>query len=223
LKAALLPLTSPTPAVDDEHGELVHDPRDHGTRTWDALVQIAQHALDTELPPESHGAPARLTVTMGLDTLRAGLGDRLTVGASGAGLTGDGTELSVATIRRLACDAEIVPAVLGGAGEVLDVGRTRRLVTLAIWLALVLRDRHCAFPGCTRPPVMCHAHHITHWVNGGATSLANLVLLCGHHHRVIHNSSWEVRLNPQDRRPEFRAPPKPGVGPEWIRHRPRRP
>jgi hypothetical protein len=75
----------------------------------------------------------------------------------GVGVAGDGTDLSAATIRRLACDAEIIPAVLGGQGEVFDVGRTRRLVTVAIWIALVLRDRHCAFPGCDRPPVMCHA------------------------------------------------------------------
>jgi hypothetical protein len=75
----------------------------------------------------------------------------------GVGVAGDGTDLSAATIRRLACDAKIIPAVLGGQGEVLDVGRARRLVTAAIWIALVLRDRHCAFPGCDRPPVMCHA------------------------------------------------------------------
>jgi hypothetical protein len=222
LKAAFLPLTSPTPAVDDEHGEVVHDPRDHGARTWDALIHVAQHALDTDLPPESHGAPARLTVTVGLEALRDALGDRAVGHIAGVGLTGDGAELSVATVRRLACDAEIVPAVLGTQGEVLDVGRTRRLVSLAIWLALALRDRHCAFPHCTRPPVMCHAHHIVHWVDGGRTSLSNLVLLCGHHHRVMHSSPWEVRINPDDRRPEFLPPAKPGVEPEWIRHRPRR-
>jgi hypothetical protein len=66
LTAALLPLTTPTPAVDDEHRDLVHDPRDHGARMWDALVRMARHGLDTDLPPESHGAPTRLTVTMDL-------------------------------------------------------------------------------------------------------------------------------------------------------------
>lgn len=221
LTAALLPLTSPTPAVDDEHGNVL-DPRDHGSRMWDALVQVAQHALDTRLPPESHGAPARLTVTVGLDALRSGIAGAAVTGAAGVGVTGDGTELSIASLRRLACDAEIIPAVLGSESEVLDVGRTRRLVTLAIWLALVLRDRHCAFPGCSRPPVMCHAHHIVHWVDGGKTKLSNLVLLCGQHHRIVHNSPWEVRIGLQDRRPEFLPPAKPGVQQEWMRHRPRR-
>ena len=96
-----------------------------------------------------------------------------------------------------------------------------RLVTPALWTALVLRDRHCTFPACTRPPVMCHAHHLTHWADGGDHRLDNLALLCGHHHRVIHHTPWEIRLNPDDRRPEFLPPPKPGIDPEWIRYRPR--
>ena len=210
LKAALLPLTAPAPAVDDEQGDVVHDPRDAGARMWDALVQVAQHALDTDLPPESHGAPTRLILTAGLQDLKTGLADEAVTG------------LSIATLRRLACDAEIVPAILGTRGEPLDVGRTKRLVTLSIWVALVLRDQHCAFPACDRPPLMCHAHHILHWIFGGETKLSNLVLLCGHHHRVIHDSPWQVRINPDDQKPEFQPPSKPGVDQQWIRHRPRR-
>jgi hypothetical protein len=151
LKAALLPLTAPAPAVDDHHGELVHDPRDAGARMWDALVQTAQLCVATDLPPDSHGAPARLLVTVDLHTLTDTLAEQAITGAVGVGLTGDGAELSAATIRRLACDAEIVPVVLGTHREPLDVGRTRRPVTLAIWAALVVRYRPCAFPGCERP------------------------------------------------------------------------
>jgi hypothetical protein len=229
LKAALLPLTKPRPAAttpatgtgaEDKGrlcGETVQDPREAGARMWDALIATAQHALDTNLPPQSHGAPARLMVAVGLDALQNG-----TAGLAEIPVTGDGTQLSVAAVRRLACDAEIIPAVLGSHGEPLDVGRAMRLVSVAIWIALVLRDQHCAFPGCDRPPIMCHAHHILHWVLGGGTRLENLVLLCGHHHRVIHDSPWEVRLNPHDRKTEFLPPPKPGVEREWIRHRPRR-
>jgi hypothetical protein len=68
---------------------------------------------------------------------------------------------------------------------------------------------------------MCHAHHILHWILGGETKLENLVLLCGHHHRVIHDTPWQVRLNPDDK-PEFLPPPKPGAERTWIRHRRRR-
>lgn len=112
--------------------------------------------------------------------------------------------------------------VLGAQGQVLDVGRAQRLVTVALWIALILRDQHCTFPGCIRPPSMCQAHHITHRADGGPTSLTNLVLLCGEHHRVIHHTPWQVRLAP-DGRPEFKPPPRrAGEQQPWIRHRPRR-
>ena len=127
---------------------LVNDSYDDGYR--DALVQTAQLCVATDLPPDSHGAPARLLVTVDLHTLTDTLAEQAITGAVGVGLTGDGAELSAATIRRRACDAEIVPVVLGTHREPLDVGRTRRPVTLAIWAALVVRYRHCAFPGCER-------------------------------------------------------------------------
>ena len=187
IRAALLPQTKPAPALDPDDPTCAteRDPRDHGARMWDALVETAQHALDTELPPESHGTRPRVVVTTTLDALQQRLG--------AAGQTETGLELSVAAVRRLACDAQVIPGVLGADGQVLDVGRAARLVTTAIWIALILRDQHCAFPGCTRPPSMCHAHHIIHWADGGPTSLTNLVLLCGEHHRVIHHTPWQVR------------------------------
>ncbi|MBD8870342.1 HNH endonuclease signature motif containing protein [Nocardioides donggukensis] len=215
IKAALLPLTKPAPTTAAETCAEQGDPRDHGARLWDALVEISRHALATDLPPDSHGARPRLAVTTDLDTLTGRLRDRLPV-------TDDGLELTPATVRRLACDADLIPIVLGTRSEVLDVGRRQRLVTPALWRALVCRDRHCAFPGCTRPPVMGHAHHIVHWSQGGATSLRNLVLLCGHHHRTLHHTPWEVRIRAADGRPEFRPPPKAGHPPRWIRGRPRR-
>ena len=111
-------------------------------------------------------------------------------------------------MRRLACDAAILPAVLGSTGQTLDVGRQRRLITGPLRRALVLRDRGCAFPGCDRPPRWCDAHHIHHWADGGTTSLTNAVLLCGHHHRHLHHSDWTVRLG-GDGHPEF-------IPPAWL-------
>ena len=226
LKAALLPLTKPQPAMDpadaDPDCEQVTDPRDHGARLWDALVETCQHALATDLPPDCHGARPRVAVTTSLQVLQQQI-DWTTLGTTDAAVTEDGLQLTPATVRRLACDADIIPIALGTRGEVLDVGRAHRLVTPAIWRALVCRDQHCTFPGCTRPPLMCHAHHIQHWVDGGETSLANMVLLCGHHHRTIHHTPWQVRLNPEDGRPEFLPPERPGAAPpRWIRSRPRR-
>ncbi|GAB3780715.1 HNH endonuclease signature motif containing protein [Nocardioides ungokensis] len=223
IKAALLPLTKPQPAVDPTTGEENVDPRDHGARLWDALVETCRHALTTDLPPDCHGARPRIAVTTSLEALQEQI-DWATLGTdfptNGTAVTDDGLELTPATIRRMACDADLIPIALGTQGEVLDVGRTSRLVTPAIWRALVCRDRHCAFPGCTRPPVMGHAHHIVPWADHGATSLENLVLLCGHHHRTIHHTPWQVRLNPGDGRPEFLPPPRPGAPPPtWIRTR----
>ena len=89
-------------------------------------------------------------------------------------------------MRRLACEADILPMVLGTAGELLDLGRTTRLATPAQRLALWHRDRGCTYPGCSIPPTWCEAHHVTHWCDGGATDLTNLALLCGRHHTVVH-------------------------------------
>lgn len=213
LRAALLPLTKPVPEVDPETGEEGRDPRDHGARMWDALVALAQHALDTDLPPDGHGARPRVVVHVDAETMAGE--------SAGVGATDDGLEISGGAVRRMACDSDLVRVLLDAKGCVLDVGRAQRLVTPAIWTALVARDRHCAFSGCTRPPVMSHAHHIRHWADGGTTSLDNLVMLCGGHHRTVHHTPWEVRIG-EDGRPEFLPPPKAGrPPPEWIRHRPR--
>jgi hypothetical protein len=175
------------------------DPRDHGARLLDALVENCRRLQTAQLVPEQHGATPRVTVLMSYDQLRSGLGPAVTE---------TGETLSGTAVRRLSCDADLFPAVLGGAGEVLDVGRLQRLVTAAIWKALVVRDRHCRFPGCARPPLMCHAHHIEHWVDGGPTSLDNLILLCGHHHRLVHSGPWQIRQQAPGR---FGFDPPPGL------------
>src|SRR5947208_10566469 len=109
-------------------------------------------------------------------------------------VTETGVPLSAATARRLACDATIIPLVLGANSEPLDIGRATRLIPPAIRRALIARDRGCAFPGCRRPPRWCDAHHIKYWADGGETCLENLVLLCSHHHDLIHHSQWTVAI-----------------------------
>ncbi|UDY23502.1 HNH endonuclease signature motif containing protein [Nocardioides sp. Kera G14] len=194
------------------------DPRDSGARMWDALVEACTRLRATDSLPHAHGSDARIFVTTDLDTLRRQLADqpaaagfRQPTPASERPPTAtmaDGIPLSATAVRRLACDAEIIPGVLGSNGQVLDVGRAQRLVTTAIWLALVLRDRHCAFPGCDRLPIACDAHHIVHWADGGATSLDNLVLLCRRHHTMTHQTSWTVSIDPETRQPVWQPPPR---------------
>ncbi len=194
LKATLIPLAKPQPAAgpvcDPATCDLPgcghdgRDPRDHGTRMLDALIEACHRLQGLEVLPECHGATPRVTVTVSYEDLRR---------ESGYGTTETGEDLCAATLRRICCDADIIPAVLGTHSEVLDVGRQMRLAAAAIWKALVARDKHCRFPNCTRPPMMCHAHHIQHWIDHGETSLINLLLLCGHHHRLIHSGPWTIR------------------------------
>ncbi|MFF5199894.1 DUF222 domain-containing protein [Micromonospora parva] len=190
LRAVIDPLSAP--AGPD-------DTRCAGQRRHDALADVCRLALRTGELPENGGDPAQLVVTIDYDGLARQVG---------GGTLDVGLRLTPDTVRQLACDAAILPAVLGGAGQVLDVGRQRRLVTGPLRRALVLRDGGCAFPGCDRPPRWCAAHHIRHWADGGPTSLDNAVLLCGHHHRHIHQTDWLVRLGGNGH-PEF-------VPPAWL-------
>ena len=195
------------------------DPRDHGARIWDALVEACRRLQATDSVPHAHGTSARITVTIGLQQLLDQPDGHLHDG----GHLPSGDRLSVAAVRRLACDAEIIPAVLGSEGQVLDVGRSQRLVTTGIWNALVLRDRHCAFPGCTRLPIACDAHHIRHWADGGPTSLDNLVLLCRKHHTLTHQTPWQVQIDQVTRRPVWIPPPKVDLRDRFTYHPASRP
>jgi hypothetical protein len=131
------------------------------------------------------GAKANLTVTIDLEDLKAATADAI-------GDTVYGNGLSAAMIRRLACDANIIPIVLGSNSESLDVGRQERLVTRAMRRALNTRDRGCVV--CGAPPIMCDAHHLTSWIDGGETKLNNLALLCRRHHVDLHNGHWTITI-----------------------------
>ncbi|MCO8274913.1 HNH endonuclease [Actinoplanes sp. TRM 88003] len=189
VRAALDPLCAP----------IVGDERNPAQRRADALAEVCRLALRTGELPATGGEPAQLSVTVAFDPLTQALG---------TATTDDGVRLSAESLRRLACDAKILPAVLGGAGQVLDLGRSQRLPTGTVRRALHLRDRGCAFPDCDRPPRWTDAHHVLAWTEGGATCLGNLVLLCRRHHRLIHHptAGWQIRLG-ADGQPEFIPPP----------------
>jgi hypothetical protein len=130
--------------------------------------------------------------------------------ADAIGATVYSSGLSAATIRRLACDANVVPIVLGSNSEPLDVGRSERLVTRAIRRALNTRDRGCVV--CGAPPIMCDAHHLTSWIDGGDTKTTNLVLLCRRHHTDLHNGHWIITITNGEvhvTRPTWADPPDP--------------
>jgi len=136
-------------------------------------------------------------VTIDYDSLIAGLRDSW-------GRLPSGATVSPATARRLACDAELIPAVLSARGDVLDIAVTSRSFSTAVRRAASLEQHgRCAFPGCRRPPVDCH--HVVWWSNGGWSTLDNAAWLCAYHHWLVHEGGWSLRRDP-DRSLVFTGP-----------------
>ena len=124
-----------------------------------------------------------------IDTLRSGLHEHSLCE------TDNGIPIPVSTVRRLCCDAEILPIVLNGAGEVLDVGRSKRTANRAQRRALRGMHRTCAYPGCTVPFSQTRAHHIDWWTRDrGPTNINNLLPLCEQHHHQVHEGAWTVTM-----------------------------
>jgi hypothetical protein len=182
LLSQLQPLAGPRPSSDGKRAL-----RTVGQRNADALAELLRRAAIAGGTPARHGSRASITVTMAMETLERRLG------APGATLDWSGP-ISAEAARRLACDAQLIPVVLGANGEPLDVGRASYPVTQAIWRALVARDGGCSFDACGRPPEWTEAHHLIHWVDSGDTSLENCALFCDHHHRRVHHDGWDAEL-----------------------------
>ncbi|MGH3764491.1 MAG: DUF222 domain-containing protein [Pseudonocardiaceae bacterium] len=171
------------------------DQRTTPQRQADALIELCQHACATGDLPTTAGEPPHVTITLDWEALRTGLG---------TATLDYGQRISAATARRISCDAKVIPVVLGGDSQPLDVGRAQRTVPLGIRRALIARDRGCSFPGCHRPPRICDAHHARHWADGGETSVENCCLLCEMHHHQVHLQGWDVTI--RGGRVEFRPP-----------------
>ncbi|MFC3760227.1 DUF222 domain-containing protein, partial [Tenggerimyces flavus] len=190
LKLVLDPLAAPQPGPDGR------DTRFPEQRNVDALDEACRRLLAERLVPSHGGNPTQLVVT---------------VTQTGGRTLHTGIELSRKIVDQLMCEADrtflVKPedqpgrvSILTDAQQRLFQGKLRRL--------LELRDGGCAFPGCDRPPGWCHAHHVTPWSKGGSTTRDNGVLLCGYHHRLIHQGAWQVRIA-LDGLPEF-------LPPDWI-------
>jgi hypothetical protein len=187
----LSPLAKPRPAKDG-----VRDPRSAPQRNGDALAEALNLVAGSgKLPMQGQERP-HITVTISWEMLRDTIGHATTAH--------NGAILSPETARRIACDAKILPMVLGSDGVPLDLGDEERLITPALRKALNERDRGCAYHNCSRPARWCEGHHIIHWADGGPTSLENCVLLCSFHHRMIHHGDWTVQMT--NGRPEFVPP-----------------
>ena len=158
------------------------DTRTPGQRRADALTQLCTDHLASGKSPISGGFRPQVTVTASYETL-LGLLDGTGCETEDCGL------LSPETVRKMLCDATVIPVVLGGESLPLDIGRSSRTIPPQIRIALNLRDKGCAIPGCQSRPRYCDAHHIIHWLHGGPTCLENLCLLCARHHTMVHDGT----------------------------------
>ncbi|WP_050668916.1 HNH endonuclease signature motif containing protein [Luteipulveratus halotolerans] len=195
IDAAVAGLSAPVAGPDGEP-----DPRGGALRRADALVEIVRRGVSSPgAAPKTTKAQVIITMTLTdlLEQLRARGHDRRPGrSASGAGVTATGEVLSATEVRRHACDAGIIPMVLGSAGEVLDVGSEVRLFTPAQRRALWHRDGGCTYPGCTIPAQWCDAHHVVWWSRGGRTDLDSVALLCGRHHTTVHRLDLAAVVTP---------------------------
>jgi hypothetical protein len=152
----------------------------------DALVAIAKTYLGraaTDAPEGSASTADRYQLVIHVDeaALHGGIGR---------------ADAPLETVKRLACDTSVVVVAEDERGAPLNVSRKQRNVSTPIRRALWSRDRHCRFPGCHRTRFV-DAHHVHHWVDGGHTSVDNLVLLCSYHHRLLHEGGYRIRRDYQ--------------------------
>ncbi len=162
--------------------------RSVATRRADALADICRHFLDHQHTRRAGRHRPHLNLILDLDRYQA----LRTAGAASI----DGTRLDRTSTDRLLCDTAVHRVLTSGRSAILDYGTTTRTIPAPLYNALVVRDRHCRFPGCDRPAAWCEGHHIHPWHTGGPTQLANLVLLCSRHHHLLHRPRWHTKLLP---------------------------
>jgi hypothetical protein len=170
-------------ATGDVAGEPARSP---AQRRADALVDVCRRFLDHQQQRRGGRHRPHLNIITTLHELEQQRGGRLV----------DGTTLDPTTVGRLVCDAGIHRVVTDGRSSILDYGTTTRTVPAPLFNALVIRDHHCRYPSCDRPPDWTEAHHIRWVTHGGPTALHNLVLLCSRHHHLLHTPGWHAKLLP---------------------------
>src|SRR5437763_22673 len=158
------------------------DPRSYGQRNADALVELGRQGTGSKR--DGAGPRPQLIIRGSLGTL-AGI-----KGAPAGELEGGGT-VPAETVQRIACDSAV--SRITGQGELQhELSHASRTLPAATRRAHEARDRHCVFPGCTRPPSWCDGHHLVWWTRGGETALPNLAMLCRPHHRMVHEENWRL-------------------------------
>ncbi|WP_207084549.1 HNH endonuclease signature motif containing protein [Nocardioides sp. S5] len=185
LKRHLLALANPARRTEEELRDESGEWKPLRRRLGEALVEYVER-YPVDATPQTAGVNATVVVTMTLEQL---------LGETATALIDDGSRMSAGQARRLACEAGIVPVVLGSTSVPLDMGRAARLFTKAQRIALGLRDGGCTARGCETSASGCHAHHDDPWSRGGLSDLANGRLLCPRHHRLAHDSRYAMTIH----------------------------
>ncbi|WP_085872104.1 MULTISPECIES: HNH endonuclease signature motif containing protein [unclassified Nocardioides] len=184
LKKALLAIAAPQHQAATNG--LLGQRRPGPERMGRAFAELIQRYPVDRLP-HSGGLNATVVVTMTLETLE---------GRLQAASLDTGERISPGLARRLACEAGIIPAVLGGPSAVLDLGRKARFHTGPMRIAMTIRDQGCTTVGCDWPPGLCHAHHDHPWSRGGGTNVERGRLLCPKHHARAHDPGFTTTQHP---------------------------
>lgn len=198
LKNALEALNAPQvkPTTDDPTLAVLDDRPTYGQQMAEAFCTFIEHIPSGELP-QTAGVGVTVTVNIELRSLIDGLK---------AGTLSTGCRVSASEVRRMACEQALLPMIFNGKPLPLDCGREARLFNRAQRRASENRDGGCTFPGCDRSPSWCVGHHARQrWAEGGTTNLGDMVLICPHHHCIVHAQDWEIRFA-DDGIPEYVPP-----------------
>jgi hypothetical protein len=156
-------------------------------RLCDGLLELIHSSVPGSASPATTASPYTVVAHVALTSLVEEAGAQINLAAEleHVGL------IDSETVKRIACDATIVIGVDDDVGHTMYEGRARRFPSDTQRREVMRRDRHCRFPGCTNM-TFTNVHHIVAWKPGGRTDLPNLVLLCKHHHGVVHRNGWTM-------------------------------
>jgi hypothetical protein len=187
LKKALEELTAPRRIGEERQDPETGKKLPYSTLLGHGFMDLLEGHLSLDSLPGSSGSPFTVVVTMSLEALRAGVG---------VAALETGERISAGEARRLACQAGIIPMVLGGESVPLDLGRERRLFSKHQRIVLAHRYAGCAADNCDRPPSQTEVHHLDPWHEGGRTDLRRGIPLCSrHHHMADHPESWRMTVH----------------------------
>ena len=207
------------PTVLDEHGKVVEPPKDdrnYGQKRLDGLIHAINVALTTGKVSRHGGYQPQIMVNIDHKTLEADLLSLASCPVEGSayGQHADGSPtqnrfglnpafrsdavhsgpINPIMIRRLACNAELLPIVLGSDSQILDAGNRARLFSAEQRKLMYARDRGCTFPNCKQGVDRCEAHHVHEYSRGGETTLENGAMVCSHHHHLVHETDWRIHV-----------------------------